>query len=254
MYLNMCTDMFATRNVKKSVFSVWNRCCFVAIIVTTSNLSTCTLAAVNDVCLGMIRREFCPRFPLTLAIPFTYHPSLHEERMILGTQCPVIKSMEDASSNSVPRVIYQTEMGQISSISLKSQWCSFKIRDVYSLACLQLLLLRRAFEYNLGLAHAVVMISEEHGSALGGVLVLVEVACTTGWAACLSQILIKVWPSGTVLSFGLTVRECDCNQHRNDHMSSRKWWRFQKEYCSFKNKSTFQLICQIVRSFLQLWL
>lgn len=183
MYLNMCTDMFATRNVKKSVFSVWNRCCFVAIIVTTSNLSTCTLAAVNDVCLGMIRREFCPRFPLTLAIPFTYHPSLHEERMILGTRCPVIKSMEDASSNSVPRVIYQTEMGQISSISLKSQWCSFKIRDIYSLACLQLLLLRRAFEYNLGLAHAVVMISEEHGSALGGVLVLVEVACTTGWAA-----------------------------------------------------------------------
>lgn len=158
----------------------------------------------------MIRREFCPRFPLTLAIPFTYHLSLHEEHMTLGTWCPeVIKSMEDASSNrkSVPRVVYQTEMGQISSISLKSQRCSFKIRDVYSLACLQPLLLHRMLEYNLGLAHAVVMISGEHGLSLGGGLVLVEVACMTGWAApgCLTfsdpNKVVALWYCSFLLSF-----------------------------------------------------
>lgn len=85
---------------------------------------------MSDVCLGMIRREFCPRLPLTLAVPSTYHLSLHEERMTLGTWCPkVIKSMEDASSNRkpVPRVIYQTEMGQISSISLKSHGVRLKL-------------------------------------------------------------------------------------------------------------------------------
>lgn len=141
---------------------------------------------MSDVCLGIIRREFCPRLPLTLAVPSTYHLSLHEERMTLGTWCPkVIKSMEDASSNGkpVPRVIYQTEMGQISSISLKSHGVHLKLGDVYSLACLQPLLLHTTLEYDLGLAHAVVMVSEEHRSTLGRGLMLAEVACTPGWAA-----------------------------------------------------------------------